>query len=121
MHNHNILRALNVLSILIQTSYELGYEAGKFYRQHLHTHTVKLIALVITIAVHLWANKHRLRKRIEGLFVYKYEVQSPPIVNPLFNEMNMMLSLTSRQLRQLTGIRSKHSKIKTASLYLAMI
>jgi len=123
MHNHNILRALNVLSILIQTSYELGYETGKFYRQHLHHHVVSGIALLITVCVHLYANSDCYRKRIESLFVYRYETLADlaPAVHPLYDSMEALLNQTSRELRSITGIKRKVSKIKMTNQYLSMV
>jgi hypothetical protein len=123
MHNHNILRALNVLSILIQTSYELGYETGKFYRQHLHHHIVSGIALLITVCVHLYANRDRYRKTIESLFVYRYETLTDlaPAVHPLYDSMEALLNQTSRELRSITGIKRKVSKISMTNQYLSMV
>jgi len=34
----NILKSLDILSTLIQAFYEIGYELGTFYRNHLHSH-----------------------------------------------------------------------------------
>lgn len=123
MHNHNILRALNVLSILIQTTYELGYEFGKFYRQNLHHHVVSAVALLITVCVHLWVNRHRYRNTVEALFVYRYEpiVNLAPIVHPLYDSMESLMDKTSKQLRSITGIKRKVSKVRMAGQYLSMV
>ena len=123
MHNHNILRALNVLSILIQTSYELGYETSKFYRQHLHHHVVSGIALLITACVHLYANRKRYRNKIEALFVYRYEttINLAPAVHPLYASMESLMIQTSRDLRAITGIRRKVSKVRMTDQYLSMV
>lgn len=123
MHNHNILRALNVLSILIQTSYELGYEFGKFYRQHLHHHVVSAVALLITVCVHLWVNRHRYRNTVEALFVYRYEpmVNLAPIVHPLYASMESLMDNTSKQLRSITGVKRKVSKVRMVGQYLSMV
>jgi len=123
MHNHNILRALNVLSILIQTSYELGYETGKFYRQHLHHHVVSGIALLITACVHLYANRKRYRNKIEALFVYRYEttINLAPAVHPLYASMESLMIQTSRDLRAITGIKRKVSKVRMTDQYLSMV
>jgi hypothetical protein len=123
MHNHNILRALNVLSILIQTSYELGYETGKFYRQHLHHHVVSGIALLITVCVHLYANRKQYRNKIESLFVYRYEttINLAPAVHPLYASMESLMIQTSRDLRAITGIKRKVSKVRMTDQYLSMV
>ena len=123
MHNHNILRAINVLSILIQTSYELGYETGKFYRKHLHHHVVSSFALLITLCVHLWVNRHRYRKTVESLFVYRYEpmVNLAPIVHPLYASMESLMDKTAKQIRCITGIKRKVSKVRMAGQYLSMV
>ena len=123
MHNHNILRALNVLSILIQTSYELGYETGKFYRKHLHHHVVSGIALLITACVHLWVNRARYLKTIESLFVYRYEPLNnlAPAVHPLYASMESLLIQSSRDLRAITGIKRKVSKARMTCQYLSMV
>ena len=123
MHNHNILRALNVLSILIQTSYELGYETGKFYRQHLHHHVVSGIALLITVCVHLYANRKQYRNKIESLFVYRYEPMNSlaPAVHPLYASMESLMIQTSRDLRAITGIKRKVSKVRMTDQYLSMV
>ena len=123
MHNHNILRALNVLSILIQTSYELGYETGKFYRKHLHHHIVSGIALLITACVHLWVNRDRYIKTIESLFVYRYEPMHKlaPAVHPLYASMESLMIQTSRDLRAITGIKRKVSKVRMTGQYLSMV
>lgn len=123
MQNYSILRALNVLSTMIETSYELGYEFGKFYRQHLHHHVVSGVALLITLFVHLWVNRHRYRKTIESLFVYRYEpmVNLAPIVHPLYASMESLMDKTSKQLRSITGIKRKVSKVRMAGQYLSMV
>lgn len=123
MQNYSILRALNVLSTMIETSYELGYEFGKFYRQHLHHHVVSAVALLITVCVHLWVNRHRYRKTIESLFVYRYEtvVKLAPIVHPLYASMESLIDKTSKQLRSITGIKRKVSKVRMAGQYLSMV
>ena len=123
MQNHSILRALNVLSTMIQTSYELGYEFGKFYRKHLHHHVVSAIALLITLSIHLWVNRHRYRKTVESLFVYRYEttINLAPIVHPLYASMESLIDKTSKELRFITGIKRKVSKVRMAGQYLSMV
>ena len=121
--NHNILRALNVLSTLIQTSHELGYESGKFYRKYLHHHVVSTVALSITVCVHLWVNRYLYRNRIESLFVYRYKpvLNLAPTIHPLYASMESLINQTSRELRSLTGTKRKVSKMRMAEQYLSMI
>lgn len=112
-----------MLSILIQTSYELGYETGKFYRQHLHHHVVSGIALLITVCVHLYANRKQYRNKIESLFVYRYEttINLAPAVHPLYASMESLMIQTSRDLRAITGIKRKVSKVRMTDQYLSMV
>jgi len=87
----------------------------------------QVIAFFITLVIHLWVNRERIRNSIGSLFVYTYEpdvpeiVNTEPWVNPLFDCVDELVSMSAKELRQFTGIRSKRSKLKTASLYLAMI
>ena len=76
----NTLKALDILSTLIQAFYEIGYEVGTCYRSHLHNHVkfaVEYSGLVITEqAKHHYSNRrvyfahlNHLRNEVGSHFV----------------------------------------------------
>ena len=85
------------------------------------------LAFIITVAVHLWVNRNSFRDKIGALFVYTYEPNVPivvtppvePFVSPLYEQLDELLSLSARNLRQVTGINRKCSKYLLASHYLS--
>ena len=86
----------------------------------------QIIAFFITLAIHLWVNRERIRNSISSLFVYTYEpdvpeiVNTEPWVNPLFDCVDELVSMSARELRQFTGINRKCSKYHLASHYLCL-
>ena len=127
MNNLSILRALYALSITIEATYEIGHESGRFYRTHLHKYVVQFIAFTIAAIIHLWVNRESIRNTVGSWFVYTYEPDVPvvvtppvePFVYPLYEQLDELLSLSARNLRQVTGINRKCSKYLLASHYLS--
>lgn len=87
----------------------------------------KTLAFIITVAIHLWVNRNCFRNKIGSLFVYSYEpdvpeiVNTEPWINPLFDCVDELVSMSARELRSFTGINRKCSKYHLASHYLCLV
>ena len=73
----NTLKALDILSTLIQAFYEIGYELGTFYRNHLHNHVkfaIEYSGLVIREAYdnrqEYFTKLNTLRNQVGSHFIY---------------------------------------------------
>lgn len=73
----NILKALDILSILIQAFYEIGFELGTFYRNRLHSHVKFAIEYSGLIVREIYDNRqeyftklNNIRNQAGSYFVY---------------------------------------------------
>lgn len=46
-----ILWTLNTTANLIRNTYQAGFAFGKFYRNHLHSYVIAILALIITLII----------------------------------------------------------------------
>ena len=73
----NILKSLDILSTLIQAFYEIGYELGTFYRNHLHLHVKFAIQYSVLVIRETYDNRqeyftklNNIRNQAGSYFVY---------------------------------------------------
>lgn len=127
MNHLHILKALDVISDCTEVTYDLGHAMGSFYFEHLHEHLIKFIAVTITLCIHIWVNREKIRNTIGNWFVYKYEPEQPkvsivePWINPLFNDVDDLMTMSARNLRTFTSINRKCSKYQLTCQFLSVL
>ena len=114
-----LLWSLNFLAGLIEKTWKAGYAVGTVARRIdwlAVATTVKdgiVFLAVATYTAGFWTGKavHWLNDRLAAAVVSTAAAPAvPPIVNPLFDVAAGLQAKTSKELRQITGIRSKCSK-----------